>query len=69
MLADDNTSDREIHASLMRGAYEHNSAFDKYDDRKFPLENRLKILFVLFKAILNICFVNYKRHFGVNNHS
>jgi hypothetical protein len=29
MLADDNTSDREIHASLMRGAYKDNSAFDK----------------------------------------
>ncbi|CAF5201670.1 unnamed protein product, partial [Rotaria magnacalcarata] len=28
MLADDNTSDREIHATLMRGAYENNSAFD-----------------------------------------
>ncbi|CAF4876145.1 unnamed protein product [Rotaria sp. Silwood1] len=28
MLADDNTSDREIHASLMRGAYKNNSAFD-----------------------------------------
>ena len=29
MLANDNTSDREIHASLMRGAYKNNSAFDK----------------------------------------
>jgi hypothetical protein len=29
MLADDNTSDREIHASLMRGAYKNNSAFDR----------------------------------------
>jgi hypothetical protein len=29
MLADDNTSDREIHASLMRGTYKNNSAFDK----------------------------------------
>ena len=29
MLGDDNTSDREIHASLMRGAYKDNSAFDK----------------------------------------
>lgn len=29
MLADENTADREIHASLMRGAYKNNSAFDK----------------------------------------
>lgn len=29
MLANDNTSDREIHACLMRGAYKNNSAFDK----------------------------------------
>lgn len=29
MLTDDNTSDREIHASLTRGAYKNNSAFDK----------------------------------------
>jgi hypothetical protein len=29
MLGDDNTSDREIHASLMRGGYKDNSAFDK----------------------------------------
>ncbi|CAF3588766.1 unnamed protein product [Rotaria sordida] len=28
MLADDNTSDREIHESLMRGSYKNNSAFD-----------------------------------------
>ncbi|CAF0754933.1 unnamed protein product [Adineta steineri] len=28
MLADDNTSDREIHANLMRGTYKNNSAFD-----------------------------------------
>jgi len=30
MLADENTSDREIHASLTRGAYKNNTAFDKY---------------------------------------
>jgi hypothetical protein len=29
MLADENTADREIHASLMRGAYKNNTAFDK----------------------------------------
>ena len=29
MLADENTADREIHASLMRGAYKTNTAFDK----------------------------------------
>ena len=37
MLGDDNTSDREIHGSLMRGTYKNNSAFDKYDKRKFLL--------------------------------
>ncbi len=64
MLADDNTSDREIHANLMRGTYKNNSAFDKYDKEKcFFFEHKNIIL-----VILNICFVNYKKHIGVNNH-
>lgn len=64
MLADDNTSDREIHACLMRGSYKNNSAFDKYEFNRsiFQIKN------ISFSVILNICFVNYNQVFGVNNH-
>ena len=30
MLGNDNTSDREIHASLMHGSLKNSSAFDKW---------------------------------------
>ncbi len=45
MLADDNTSDREIYTNLMRGTYKNNSAFDKYEEKIFYFKIRISFLF------------------------